>query len=241
MFSITEKKEAIRTYGSGRDEVCYAHKRLEKIGVNPYEGEKTRTTKGILEDVIELARKSNKSWSVYLENMDVWGLFVITPGSAPVDTMYQHLVQNAEKERWDKPIEEQKKEEEFDRFKTYEYQKEVYEKYGAVTDELCYADERIKQQGIKPCNGRNDGTDFEMFTRATLQAELNKEKVAVFLDSGRIRGLFVVSPDERIGEDGYLENKFESYVKNQKKYRYDKPIPQQKAEQKLHTRQMARE
>ena len=196
MMMNDEQKKAYALYGNNSDEVCYAQRRLEKLGVEPYSGKLYGDSKDVLGRAIDQARKDKKSVAVFLENAEINGLFVVSPGQAPATLTYADFVANAAQQRWDKPIEQQKKEEEFDRFKDYEYRKKIFELYGTASEEVCYAHERLEKSGIKPFSGKYNGDVQDIFAAAMQQAKAENKKVAVNLYSGVMTGLFVVAPDK---------------------------------------------
>ena len=109
----------------------------------------------------------------------------------------------------------------------------MYKTYGTISLEAAYAHERMKKLGgIEPYAGRPDGMVRDVFARAMKQASKDKKKVALFLNSGVIRGMFVVAPDPKSDDPAYCSAKFEECMKNQQTARWDKPIDQQKAEEK---------
>lgn len=233
MENITakEKIDAIKTYGSCTDEVCYAAKRLEKIGAEPYAGSENGTVKDILERAITQAKKREKSVAVHLSSGTINGLFMITPGFAPIDIAYEYVKENQEKLRWDKPVEKQKEEEEFDRFRDYNYGKRIYRDYDTVTLEVCYAAERLEKRGISPFKNKGNETVDKIVKSAIDEANKQKAPISVSLNSGTLKGIFVISPqaDEKFGG---ADNFFSHLVKNQDKLREDKPIAEQKALEK---------
>ena len=232
-MTVDEQKVKIfGLYGTASEEICYAHERLEKLGVKPFSGKYDDTSVNILRKAIVQARQDKESVSVFLNCDEVRGLFVVSPGQAPASLTYADFVKNAAQKRWDKPIEQQKKEEEFDRFKSYEYEKKIFGLYGTASEEVCYAHERLEKLGVKPFSGKHDGAAQNIFVAAMQQAKAENKKVALALFTGDIRGLFVVSPDKLADNPDYCKAKFEEYKKNQKKLRWDKPIEQQKMEEK---------
>ena len=104
--------------------------------------------------------------------------------------------------------------------------------YGIDSDEVCYAHERLVKLGVKPFLGRRFGSSDDKFAEAMRQAKAENRRVAVYLSSGVISGLFVVSPDKSADDPEYCKSKFEEYRKNQQKLRWDKPIEQQKTEER---------
>lgn len=231
-FSKREQVDAIKTYGSSSDEVCYASRRLQKIGAVPFTG----MCNGKVQDVdvysmaIDQAKKNNEMVSVYLNSDEVKGLFLVTPGSPEfIDSYWPVFKEKANNIRWDKPIEEQKKEEPLDRFSVYEYGKKLYEKWGVISKEGQYAAERLERMGVEPYTGRVTGNASDIFWNAMKQAKKDNNKVGVYLNSGIIKGLFVVAPEARANDQEYATSKFEQYVKDQQKIRYDKPIAMQRA------------
>ena len=232
-MAIDEQKAKIfDLYRTATDEVCYAHKRLDKLGVRPFSGKYIGSSEDILRRAIAQAKQNKESVSVFLNCAEVQGLFVVSPGQAPATLTYADFVANAAQQRWDKPIEQQKKEEEFDRFKDYEYRKKIFELYGTASEEVCYAHERLEKSGIKPFSGKYNGDVQDIFAAAMQQAKAENKKVAVNLYSGVMTGLFVVAPDKLADNPDYCKAKFEEYKKNQQKLRWDKPIEQQKIEER---------
>lgn len=233
-FSTKERIEALKTHGASSDEACYALRRLQKIGAVPFNGIADGSAKDIYTQAIAQAKKNNQMVSVYLNSGEVKGLFLATPGHPSPDVMdsyWPYFKSNAQKNRWDKPIEEQKKNEPFDRFSVYEYAKKLYEKWDAVSIEEQYAAERLEKMGVKPYNG-NGATDVaDVFWGAMKQAKADKNRVGVMLNSGVIKGLFVVEPQDMADDRGYAILAFKQYVKNQQNLRYDKPIAIQQMEE----------
>lgn len=233
-FSTKERIEAIKTHGTSSDEVCYALRRLQKIGAVPFNGIVDGSAKDIYTQAIAQAKKNNQMVSVYLHSGEVKGLFLATPGHPSPDVMdsyWPYFKSNAQENRWDKPIEEQKKNEPYDRFSVYEYAKKLYEKWDAVSIEEQYAAERLEKMGVKPYNG-NGATDVaDVFWGAMKQAKADKNRVGVMLNSGVIKGLFVVEPQDMADDRGYAISAFQQYVKNQQNLRYDKPIAIQQMEE----------
>lgn len=111
---------------------------------------------------------------------------------------------------------------------------EIYRKYDSMDEKVCYAVERLEKLGVKPYvkSFTGNGTCFDFFKDAAEQATRKNHKVAIFLTSGEIKGLFVISPDKNVGDEEYMKGKYKDYVDNQKRLRWDKPIEQQKAEEK---------
>ena len=199
-------------------------KRLAKIGATPYAGNCSGDKEDVLQRAIKQAKKTNKLVSLYLNDN---GLFTITPQYNYEG--WDNFIKSAPEKRWDKPIEQQKKEEEFDRFRNYEYGLMLYNKWGVTSDEGCYAAERLEKNGIEPYKGRCSTDIREMFAMVVSKASQINKNVAIDLNSGYLTGLFVVSP---LKEGETIENRFDYFVTNQKKLRWDKPIEQQKAEEK---------
>ena len=224
IFSAEERKNAIETYGSFSDEVCYAMRRLRKIGATPYIGKYYGDKEDILRRAIQQARKTNKLVSIYLSGN---GLFSISPQYGYEG--WDNFVESAPKNRWDKPIEQQKKDEEFDRFRNYKYGLMIYKKWGVASDEGCYAAERLEKLGIKAYKGKISSDIEDTFKMVVDEATRINKKVAINLTSGILTGLFVISP---LKEGETVEKRFDYFVENQKKLRWDKPVEQQKAEEK---------
>ena len=193
---MTTDEQKKKAYGNNSEEVCYAQKRLEKLGVEPYSGKLYGTSEEVLGRVIDQARNDKKSVAVFLENAEINGLFVVSPGQAPANFTYSDFVKNADQRRWDKPIEQQKKEEEFDRFRDYEYKKKIFGLYGTASEEVCYAHERLEKSGVKPFSGKYNDDVQDIFAAAMQQAKAENKKEAVNLYGGVMTGLFVVPPDK---------------------------------------------
>ena len=235
-ISTIEQVVAMKIYGSCSDEVCYASRRLQKIGAVPFTGRYDGKVQDVYSMAIAQAKKNNEMVSVYLDSGEVKGLFLVTPGHPSpefIDSYWPVFKEKANNSRWDKPIEEQKKEEPLDRFSIYEYEKKLYEKWGAISKEGQYAAERLERMGVKPYTGRITGDAFDLFWNAMKQAKKDNNKVGVYLNSGIITGLFVVAPEARANDQEYATSKFEQYVKDQQRIRYDKPIAMQVADQRV--------
>ena len=234
-FSTKERIEVLKAYGACSDEVCYAMRRLERIGVPPYNGNETSDVREIYLCALNQAQKNNQMVSVYLNSGEIQGLFVITPGHPspdPAGAYWNVFKEHAQEKRWDKPIEEQKKEEHFDRFQIYTYAQQLYKKWDVISLEGQYAAERLEKMGVKPYNG-NGATDVaDVFWGAMKQAKADKNRVGVMLNSGVIKGLFVVEPQDMADDRGYAILAFKQYVKNQQNLRYDKPIAVQLMEER---------
>ena len=111
---------------------------------------------------------------------------------------------------------------------TEEEKRKIFNIYGTVSDELCYAHARLQKQGVEPFKGKYDGQVSDLFAAARKQAHKSHKKVGIYLSAGDvITGLFVIAPDET----GSNQALFDWYVKNQKQLRCDKSIAQQKAEE----------
>lgn len=232
-FSTRERIETMTAYGSGSDEVCYAARRLKKIGAVPFSYFNGEDAKDVYKKATDMAKESNQMVAVYLNFWEVEGLLLITPGHPNSDEIiWSDVKEMAAKDRWDKPIEEQKKEEPFDRFQIYEYGKKLYEKWGVTSKEGQYAAERLEKLGIKPYDGRMNGNVSDIFWNAMKQAKANNNQVALHLNSGVIKGLFVVAPENMADDKEFATQRFNQYVKNQQNLRYDKPIAVQIAEEK---------
>ncbi|MBO6282065.1 MAG: hypothetical protein J6N49_06010 [Alphaproteobacteria bacterium] len=234
-FSTRERVDALKTYGSPSDEVCYASRRLQKIGAVPFNGREDGLSKDVYSRAIKQAKENNEMVAVYLSSGEVQGLFLVTPGhTSPdlIDSDWHEFTKNADNNRWDKPIEEQKKEEPLDRFSVYEYGKKLYEKWEVFSKEEQYAAERLERMGVEPYVGKMNGNVSDIFWNAMKQAKAENNKVGVKLRSGVINGLFVVGPEPMADDKEYAALRFEQYVENQQKFRYDKPIAMQKAEEK---------
>ena len=215
-MAIDEQKAKIfDLYRIATDEVCYAHKRLEKLGVEPFSGKYDGDSKDILREAIAQAKHNKKSVSVFLNCAEVQGLFVVSPGQAPANLSFADFVENAAQKRWDKPVEQQKKEEEFDRFKSREYREKIFDLYSTASEEVCYAHERLKKLGVEPFSGKYNGDVQDTFTAAMQQAKAENKKVAFTLFGGGMEGLFVVTPDKLADNPDYCRAKFEEYKKNQ--------------------------
>ena len=227
-----QKAKILDLYRIDTDEVCYAHKRLDKLGVKPFSGKYAGSSEDILRGAITQAKQNKESVSVFLNCAEVQGLFVVSPKQPLATLTYADFVANAAQKRWDKPIEQQKKEEEFDRFRSYEYREKIFDLYRAVSEEVCYAHERLEKMGVKPFSGKYNGDVQDIFTAAMQQAKAENNKVAFALFGGGIGGLFVVAPDKLADNPDYCKAKFEEYKKNQRKLRWDKSIEQQKIEEK---------
>ena len=237
-FSTAEKVEAMKTYGSSSDEVCYAARRLRKIGAVPYTGDRSDPQKDVLARAIMQAKENNQMVSVYLGQGEGNGLFLITPGyfdARFIDGYWPVFAQDASKDRWDKPIAEQKKVEEFDRFSNYEYSVNLFNKWDVLTLEGLYAAERMEKSGIEPYEKRLHGADnqYIAFKEAAKQAKEKNNSVGLKISFGPIHGLFAIAPDKRADDDEFIKELFDHYVKNQQKLRWDKPLEQQKAEEKM--------
>ena len=237
-FSKREQVDAIKTYGSSSDEICYASRRLQKIGAVPFTGMYNGEVQDVYSRAIAQAKKNNEMVSVYLNSGEVKGLFLVTPSHPSpefIDSYWPVFKEKANNSRWDKPIEEQKKEEPLDRFSIYEYEKKLYEKWGVISKEGQYAAERLERMGVEPYTGRITGDAFDIFWNAMKQAKKDNNKVGVYLND-IIKGLFVVAPEARANDQEYATSKFEQYVKDQQKIRYDKPIAMQRvAEMQLNS------
>ena len=234
-FNTAEKIKIFKKYGSYGDELCYAARRVEKIGAIPYDGFNNGLPKYIFKRAINQSIESKKMVAVYLNSDEIKGLFLAAPDYDAEDINYwwDGFVKGQYGKRWDKPIEEQKKEEEFDRFENYEYREALYKNWHVLSNEGFYAAERLEKLGVKPYSGRHDGTDFDIFKKALSEATEKGHKVGVAINSGRLQGLFVVSPDNAHKDD--VETTFNHLLDNQTKLRWDKPILQQKAEEKMMT------
>ena len=241
MATEAQKLKILNIYGAASEEVCYAHERLMKLGVEPYTGSVDGKTITILKSAIEQAKKDGKSVAVMLNDETVRGLFTVSPSQAPAMMTYMEFAEHGDKMRWDKPIEQQKKEEEFDRFREYEYKRKIFNLYGTASEEVCYAHERLEKLGVVPFQGAYDGMVGDIFAAAMKESKEIDKKVALFLDSGVVTGLFVLSPDKKANDPAYCSSKFQEYVKGQKKLRWDKPIEQQKAEERSSSSKGARQ
>ena len=105
-----------------------------------------------------------------------------------------------------------------------EYKKETYELWGSPSDEVCFARQRLEKLGVEPYEQVNkdlSGKDKEVYDRVKEYATKQNKKVAVYLKSGNIEGLFVVSPAEK--------RDFENLCKYKEILREDKLIVQQMA------------
>lgn len=237
-FSKREQVDAIKTYGSSSDEICYASRRLQKIGAVPFTGMYNGEVQDVYSRAIAQAKKNNEMVSVYLNSGEVKGLFLVTPSHPSpefIDSYWPVFKEKANNSRWDKPIEEQKKEEPLDRFSIYEYEKKLYEKWRVISKEGQYAAERLERMGVEPYTGKITGDAFDIFWNAMKQAKKDNNKVGVYLND-IIKGLFVVAPEARANDQEYATSKFEQYVKDQQKIRYDKPIAMQRvAEMQLNS------
>ena len=234
-FTTREKLDAMKAYGACSDEVCYAMRRLERIGVPPYNGNETSDVREIYLCALNQAQKNNQMVSVYLNSGEIQGLFVITPGHPspdPAGAYWNVFKEHAQEKRWDKPIEEQKKEEHFDRFQIYTYAQQLYKKWDVISLEGQYAAERLERQGVEPYSGQYHSLTSELFGSAMKQAKESNNKVGIYLNSGQIRGLFVVDPDAMADNKEYVASRFEHYVKNQQNLRCDKPIAVQLMEER---------
>lgn len=143
--------------------------------------------------------------------------------------MTENFSQEENALRCDKPIEKQKKEQEFDRFENSEYVSELQKNWGATSLEKRYAAERLKRMGVIPYQGKKIGRVDEIFALVVQEASKTGKKQAINFHSGVINGMFVVPP---LKEGDTVEEMFERYVKNQDRLRWDKPIEKQKAEEK---------
>ena len=228
MLDKKQSLEVFNLYGTFSEDVYYAHKRLQKIGAKPFRGVYDGTSKEIFIKAMQQAKEENNYVSVYLNCGEITGLFMVGPEKLANDlvacAIRYEVYKNRPELRWDKPIDEQKKEEEFDKFKTLQYEREIIEKYGKNTIEICYANERLKKLGVQHYQGKEADNPEAIFNDAVKQAKNTGKRTSFCLNDGRVGGLFVVSPDEK--------NDFNSLVLNQKKMRWDKPIEQQKAEEK---------
>ncbi len=233
-FSPEERKTARTLYGADSDEVCYAIRRLEKIDTLPYFGSGQQSDIEIYRGAMKQAAETGKCVGFYLK--ETGALFL-----AHVDNFINHmydkvfieyrfneLVKNKDNARWDKPIEQQKKEQEFDRFQNHEYGLNLFLKWDAVTLEERYAAERLERMGVIPYEGERVGDASAVFASVVQEATKTGKKHSVNLCFGDIRGLFVVPP---LKEGESAEEMYDRYVKDQKRLRWDKPIEQQKAEE----------
>ena len=223
-FSTEEKLRYHRTYGGYRDELCYAARRMEKIGAVPYNGLKVGKSEDVFKRALQQSKKENRAVALYLHSGTIEGMFMITPTYNPDWDMF---VERAQQARWDKPIEEQKKEEEFDRFKNYEYGKRLYMEWDALTNEQCYAAERMEKIGAVPYRGRLSGYCEDIFKSALRQSKYENRGVALHLNSGEIQGMFLITPS--------CNPDWKSFVENAPKARWDKSIEEQKKEEKMMT------
>lgn len=228
MLNTEQHLEVFNAYRTFSEKVYYAHKRLQKIGIEPYSGKYDGTQQDIFTKAMQQAKKENNEVAVYL-NGEVEGLFVVAPERAADDLEYcaarfENYKQQQEAFRWDKPIEEQKKEEEFDRFRSLKYGKEILDRYGSFSIELCYADERLRKYGVQPYNGAEVDNSRDIFDDVVKQARNTGKRTAFYASSFNLNGLFVISPEEKIS--------YETLVKNQERFRWDKPVEQQKSEEK---------
>ena len=175
-FTTREKLDAMKAYGTCSDEVCYAMRRLERIGVPPYNKDYHYDAKELYTRALNQAQKNNQMISVYLNSEEIQGLFVVTPGHPspdPAGAYWRNFKEYATKERWDKPIEEQKKAEPFDRFEIYTYSQQLYKKWDVISLEGQYAAERLEKQGVEPYSGEYHSLSSELFGSAMKQAKEN--------------------------------------------------------------------
>ena len=227
MFDEATKIRTLRTYGTFDDKVCYAAERLKKMDVQPFSGRRDGTQLSIFQKALQQATKENKEVAVFLRGT-LNGLFVLGPHDncddiKMVENRFNIYVKNQEEFRFDKPIEEQKREQEFDRFRTLAYKEAIFDKYGSYSVELCYADERLQKLGVKPYSRKEVDNPKDVFEKKKKKKKRTGKNVAVNFN-GTLKGLFVLSPKE---------NDFDTFMQNQEKLRWDKPILQQKAEEKM--------
>ncbi|HCU58675.1 MAG TPA: hypothetical protein DIC64_01700 [Alphaproteobacteria bacterium] len=235
MISEAEKIKIFHTWGSMDEKVCYAVDRLEAMEVKPYQKSFKEHGDGFdfFKDACQQAAKEGQKVAVYLNSGEIKGLFVVTPdeqvnNEEHLRNKYKDYVKNQTKLRWDKPIEEQKKEEKSDQYTEKGYGLKLYKKWGVLSKEGQYAAERLEKLGIEHYEGKCSTDIRTMFGSVVDEATRKNKKVAVQLNSGALYGLFVVSP---LKEGETKESKYDYFVANQKRLRWDKPIEQQKAEE----------
>lgn len=235
-FSTEERIETMKAYKSQSDEVCYAARRLKNIGAVPFTGSYEGENKDILAEAIIQAKNDNQMVAVCLPKGEGNGMFLISPGYVDarfIDSYWPVFVENAAKDRWDKPLEEQKKAEKFDRFENYTYTCKLYDKWNTLSKEGLYAAERMEKRGIEPYEKRLSGAPdtFESFKDAMLQAKEKNKRVGIYL-SGDINGCFVIAPEKKANDDSFVKDSYAFYKKNQNNLRWDKPLEQQEIAEK---------
>ncbi len=227
------KLKIYHVYGSMDDKVVYAAKRLERLGIEPYIARRGAKDVDIFNGAQQQADKSDTYTAFYLDSSKIKGLFVVAPQQSSSDDKFNYYVENQEKLRWDsKSVDEQKRDEELDRFNLPGYDKKITDKYGVCTPEICYADERLIKSGVEPYRGPRFGITFDIFKQAMIQAGQDNKKVAVWLENSEISGLFTVSAKQGCSNEE-LQATYKDYIKRQAQLRWDKPIEQQKMEQNI--------
>lgn len=113
-----------------------------------------------------------------------------------------------------------------------EEKERLINKYSAFSNELLYADKRLDKLGVIPFRGLYDGEGKDIFAKAMQQAAKENSNVAVYINTGEMKGLFVVGPEAGTDNPEYCALRFECYKQNQDRFRWDKPLEQQKIEEK---------
>ena len=116
---------------------------------------------------------------------------------------------------------------------TPEERKTTFAYYGSDSDEVCYAASRMEKIGALPYFGKGQETDIEVYEGAFMQAaETGVDRIFYLKGIG---GLFLASRDSSIAfrrDRSYTELCFNDFIENKDKLRWDKPIEQQKAEER---------
>ena len=108
----------------------------------------------------------------------------------------------------------------------------LLKKYRGFSAEIGYADKRLDKLGVVPFSGKYDGEGQDIFAKALQQAAKENNNVAVYINTGEVKGLFVVGPEAGVKDPEYCAMRFDYYKQNQERLRWDKPIDQQKIEEK---------
>ena len=115
---------------------------------------------------------------------------------------------------------------------SYNERLKVFDLYGTATDEVCYAQKRLGPD-VVAYNRNYVGQPDKMVQYAIEQAQRINKPVAIFL-SGQVTGLFKITP-QITSADAFYDH----LVKDQKMLRWDKPIEQQRAEERTLAKFMA--
>lgn len=231
--AVQDKLNTFHLLGTSDDKVVYAMKRLKRLGIDCFIAQQNNKDVDVFAKAQQQAVDSDSYVAVYFDSNKIKGLFVIAPKQGATTDEFDYYIENQDDLRWDsKSVDEQKRDEEFDRFNLPGYDKKIIDKYGACTPEICYADVRLTKSGVEPYRGQRFGMTFDIFRQATIQAGKDNKKVAVWLENPEISGLFTVSAQQDCSNEALLET-YKDYIKRQAQLRWDKPIEQQKMEQNI--------